>query len=178
MSTRSYICKENEDGTYTGVYCHSDGYPEHNGAILIDHYNSRDKVEALIKLGNLSYLQPKIEPDSNMPHSFDFDARQEGVTVAYGRDRGETEQEAHIISLQDLNIDPWIEYIYIYTKDNKWKYFETGELDKGIKDLETGLAELFKLMGIRRPENTYGFYTDANIAEIKAEQENEAGLEK
>lgn len=173
MSTRSYICKENEDGTYTGIYCHSDGYLEHNGAILIDGYNSRDRVEALLKLGNLSYLQPKLEPDPNFPHSFDFDKRQEGVTVAYGRDRGETGQEAQTIKLEDLNKDCWIEYSYIFTKDDKWKYFEYGELDKGLKDLESGLVELFKLMGIKRPENTYGFYTDKDIAAIKEEQKKE-----
>lgn len=173
MSTRSYICIEQQDGTYKGIYCHSDGYETHNGAILIDHYNNRERAEALLKLGNLSYLQPKLEPDPNYPHNFDFDERQEGVTVAYCRDRGETEQEAHPITLEDLDKDIWIEYIYVFTKDDKWKYFENGNLKNGLKDLEQSLKEIFNNMGIKRPIGEYGFFTESDIALIKAEQEKE-----
>lgn len=38
MSTRSFICVEQDDGSYKGVYCHSDGYLTYNGAMLLDHY--------------------------------------------------------------------------------------------------------------------------------------------
>ena len=41
MSTRSFICVEQDDGSYKGVYCHSDGYLTYNGAMLLDHYNSQ-----------------------------------------------------------------------------------------------------------------------------------------
>lgn len=170
MSTRSYICIEQEDGTYKGIYCHSDGYETHNGAILIDHYNSRERANALIKLGNLSYLQPKLEPDTNFPHSFDFDERQEGVTVAYGRDRGETEQESHAIMLEDLDKDVWIEYTYVFTKDDKWNYFEYGELKNGLKDLKQSLKKIFNNIGINRPIGEYGYFTESDISELKNNQ--------
>ena len=54
MSTRSYICIENEDKSISGIYCHSDGYLTYNGAMLLDHYSDREKVKELISLGDLS----------------------------------------------------------------------------------------------------------------------------
>ena len=63
MSTRSYICKENEDGTITGSYCHCDGYLTYNGAMLIDHYNTKERVDKLLSLGNMLKNWPKpIDP--------------------------------------------------------------------------------------------------------------------
>ncbi len=170
MSTRSYILKENDDGTYIGIYCHNDGYLSYNGAMLIDHYKNREKVEKLISLGNMSSLNIYLDPDPSKEHS--FDDRQEDVSVFYQRDRGEEGQEACNITLEELN-DPssWIEYCYIYTKDNKWSYFKCGELDKGLKDLEEGLNEEYKNLGFNRPEGYYGFYTEDDIKHRIYEEE-------
>lgn len=164
MSTRSYICKENEDGTYTGIYCHSDGYLTYNGAMLLDHYSSRERVEKLIGLGDLSILMPKIDPNPSKPHSFDYDKRQEDVCVFYGRDRGEDDTEARQVKLEDLDKpESWIEYIYIYSKDDKWKYFVGGCLDKGVKDLQEDLDKEYKDYGFPRPADFYGYFTDEEI---------------
>ena len=69
---------EQDDGSYKGVYCHSDGYLTYNGAMLLDHYNSREKADALIALGDLSLLCEKLYPDPDKPHGFDYDKRQPG----------------------------------------------------------------------------------------------------
>lgn len=45
MSTRSYIFKERDDGSYVGVCCHCGGYLTHNDAMLLDHYNSEKSVD-------------------------------------------------------------------------------------------------------------------------------------
>ncbi len=37
MATRSTIALEFADGTVEQVYCHWDGYLDHNGALLRDH---------------------------------------------------------------------------------------------------------------------------------------------
>ena len=37
MGTRSFIAQRVGD-EYVGVYCHWDGYLEHNGRILLEHY--------------------------------------------------------------------------------------------------------------------------------------------
>ena len=60
MSTRSNIVYDTGDSV-RAIYCHHDGYLDHNGRILFEHYNSEDKVEALIELGDFTSLKPTIE---------------------------------------------------------------------------------------------------------------------
>ena len=40
MGTRSLIGKQLKDGSILGVYCHYDGYPEFNGRILRDNFDT------------------------------------------------------------------------------------------------------------------------------------------
>jgi hypothetical protein len=49
MSTRSHICRKNEDGTYDIRYCHSDGYISWNGRALFDHFNTDEKVNTIFE---------------------------------------------------------------------------------------------------------------------------------
>jgi hypothetical protein len=57
MSTRSKIGILLSDGSVCGQYVHWDGYPEHNGAILVKDYTTRKQVSELIDLGDLSCLK-------------------------------------------------------------------------------------------------------------------------
>jgi len=171
MSTRSYICIETKENEYKGIYCHSDGYLTYNGAMLIDHYQDREKVEKLISLGNLSTLCEKVEPDPRFPHSFDYTERQSDVCVFYGRDRGESKQDAHPVTLKQLAEDPWIEYVYIYGLDDTWRYFEYEDINN-MTTVQEGLDKEFKQMGIDRPEGIYGYYTASDIATIKQAEAN------
>ena len=68
MSTRSRIAIELPDGKVKSIYCHNDGYLDHNGRILNNFYTDREKVRALIKLGDISSLSEEISPTG--PHSF------------------------------------------------------------------------------------------------------------
>ena len=137
LSTRSYICVKQDDGSYKGVYCHWDGYLTYNGAMLIDHYNSLEKANEILALGDISSLKENLYPDpAKGPHSFDYGKQQEGVTIAYGRDRGETGTEAKTVDLKTLQSDDsWIDYIYVF-EDGRWKYFEYGQLSEGLKDVD------------------------------------------
>ncbi len=54
MATRSRIGIELKDGSVLSAYHHWDGYPEWLGRILTTHYNSKDKVSALIDGGDMS----------------------------------------------------------------------------------------------------------------------------
>jgi hypothetical protein len=56
MGTRSTIALEFADGTVEQVYCHWDGYLEHNGKILQNHYMDPFKVKELLALGAFSSL--------------------------------------------------------------------------------------------------------------------------
>lgn len=86
MSTRSAIIERLADGSYRGIYCHFDGYEEGVGSQLLLHYRNPETVSRLIDLGDISILGERIDPIG--PHS--FDKREDGTTVAYERDRGET----------------------------------------------------------------------------------------
>ena len=50
MATRSAIGLKKIDGTIEAVYCHWDGYPAHNGKILMNHYPV-DKTQRLLAEG-------------------------------------------------------------------------------------------------------------------------------
>ncbi len=56
MGTRSRIGYELPDHTVVSVYCHYDGYVEHNGRVLVEHYTDRDAVKELIDGGSMSSL--------------------------------------------------------------------------------------------------------------------------
>ena len=92
MATRSTIAVKQADGTIKGIYCHWDGYPSHNGKILVEHYNTQELAEKLIAPGFLSSLAPSCDK----PAGHTFEEPVEGHSVYYGRDRGET------------NVDPFV----------------------------------------------------------------------
>ena len=54
MATRSRIGIELKDGSILSAYHHWDGYPEWLGRILNTHYNTKEKVAALIDGGDMS----------------------------------------------------------------------------------------------------------------------------
>ena len=98
MGTRSSIAIKTEDGI-KAIYCHWDGYVDHNGRLLKEFYNTTDKVKELIALGDLSTLGSMI----GQKHDFDSKYGPEpeldltgNWCLAYGRDRGETGTEAQI----------------------------------------------------------------------------------
>lgn len=81
MGTRSRIGVMHGD-VLKSVYCHWDGYLDHNGRILLEHYNSA-KANQLVALGDISSLGKDIG------EKHDFNAETQGWTTFYGRDRGE-----------------------------------------------------------------------------------------
>jgi hypothetical protein len=107
MATRSFICKSlpklYQNHTVVGVYCHYDGYPAGVGATLSTHYTTEARVDALLSLGSISRLHPRLVPDLDETHTFDNPAV--GVTVAYHRDRGEAMRETTFPSLDVMVSD-------------------------------------------------------------------------
>lgn len=174
MSTRSFIAKQTGADEYLTVYCHSDGYLTYNGALLLDCYNTPEQVDELLKLGDLSYLAESLHPNPDMPHAFDYDKRQSGVTVAYGRDRGDKDVAAVRMTMAQLD-DPnnWTEYVYIFTQENEWKYFAAGHSQDGLRDVAEDLEAEYGAYGIRRPQGYHGVITDSLVERIKAAENTE-----
>lgn len=101
MGTRSYIGLQIEEDEYLTIFCHYNGYPDDNGAILAEHYDKQEKVESLIQLGDLYFLRSKLEPNPDLPHN--HSTPQPNVTIAYNRDEGWSDCEAVHKTLDELN---------------------------------------------------------------------------
>ena len=138
MGTRSYIAKQIGDDQYLTIYCQLNGYPEDAGAALVKCYDTPEKVDALLALGDMYYLREKLAP---APGRHDFDVPQPGVTVAYQRDRGCSGWKATIKTFEELS--DWerdgVEYIYIYDTDGQWLYFPMGNPKAVLRNLKDDL---------------------------------------
>jgi len=102
MSTRGAIGMRQPDGSVRAVYVHHDAYVAGVGAILGGWYDSPEKVEALLDLGDLSSLGTTL-----------------AGTVAYHRDRGEVMRIAR--RYRDIDVyrrngtsDFEADYLYLY----------------------------------------------------------------
>ena len=114
MATRSHIGKKLENGTIKYIYCHWDGYPDHNGKILKEHYTNEAKVDALLELGSLSILGEEIGEQQDFDNR---DTHHAKWCLAYGRDRGENDVEAKTAeSISDMI---WQDYHYVWV-NGEW----------------------------------------------------------
>lgn len=127
MSTNASIGiyhKDTKQSTF--IYCHNDGYLEHLGVMLELYYNSPEKAQALIDLGDLSavYANPAPLIGTESEHSFDHPMN--NVTVAYHRDRDEDFHQEIFDGYKacDISNRLYTNYMYLY-KDNQW-YYSTG----------------------------------------------------
>jgi hypothetical protein len=142
MATRSTIALEFADGTVQQVYCHWDGYLDHNGRILLESYSDPFKLRDLIDQGDISSLGREIgvqRPFSN-PNTYGsdaykaFEAQYENQCVFYSRDRDEKDVSARKFKdIADYNANcQGEEYDYILcNRDGKaqWyvRYYDTQE---------------------------------------------------
>ena len=117
MSTRGAIGMQQPDGTVRAVYVHHDAYVAGVGAILGGWYETPEKVEAMLALGDLSSLGTTLAD-----------------TIAYHRDRGEVMR----IARSYRNIDAYrrngtsdfeADYLYLYDGGKWFVYGLPGELD-------------------------------------------------
>lgn len=135
MATRSRIGLMLEDGTIKHSYCHFDGYVSGVGYKLVKHYPDIEKVEELLSFGDMSYLSSKINPEGE--HS--FDKPEDDVTVFYGRDRGETDVDSVVTSMDELHSIKYsscIDYLYLFS-DGEWSVYDCLEKDcwKRVEEL-------------------------------------------
>ena len=133
MSTRVWIAKELDNGKYRSIYCHSDGYPSHTGMILLKHYDTEEKLDELLKLGDISIIGGILAPDPTKPHNRML--QQDGVTLAYGRDMGKKDVEARERSYSAITTGTNCDHTYIFTRDQKWMFIKLGEPKLEVKDL-------------------------------------------
>ena len=119
MGTRSNIAYKKSDGKIVSMYCHYDGYPQGNGVILSEHYNTKEKARGLVDNGYQSGLEETVEK-SNLRRVHE--------------DPPKTYHSFHAF-IMDINFD--IEWVYLF-KDGAWYYAETSliKLPNGSYDVE------------------------------------------
>jgi len=121
--------------TVRAVYCHWDGYLEHNGAILQKHYAQSPKVNNLIALGDLSSLRAEI----GVQHAFSqmelceadreaFEKQHGSSCTFYGRDRGEKDVGFKVFDTLKAAEEhyTWSDYFYCF-KYSKASDYQSGE---------------------------------------------------
>ena len=119
MGTRSAIGYKTPEGKVVAKYSHFDGYVAGVGRTLVEHYQEARKIAMMVGLGDQSFLAEEIFPKGE--HS--FNAPEEGVTVFYGRDRGEKDVDAQefetVGDFVDYYADAAAEYFYLYV-NGEW----------------------------------------------------------
>ena len=136
MATRSTIAKLGKDGIIKAVYCHSDGYLEHNGKVLNEYYKDENKVDELLAHGDISSLDQNI--GEKLPFNDYMLFHEKKQCRFYHRDRGEDlmfnefESEEEYVEWAKDSCNA--EYIYMFAfgawyvyDDNVGKFIELEE---------------------------------------------------
>ena len=130
MATRSVIAKLDEKGV-EAIYCHSDGYLEHTGKILDQHYQDEEKVDELLAQGDASII------DENIGEKIRFNDFKSRVTnkqcVFYARDRGEKYKQAEQLEDESALLKHAFEYydanvVYMYAFGSWYVYDNTDAI--------------------------------------------------
>ena len=112
MGTRSTIALEYADGTVGQIYCHWDGYLDHNGKILLNSYTDPFEVRELLDNGDMSVLDERV-----------------GGCEFY-KERGEDCPQRMYKDFADYRKNgEFEEYNYILRRDGKWYVEFYGEFD-------------------------------------------------
>ena len=138
MATRSRIAIEDQTGKVRSIYCHWDGYPSNNGRILLEHFQTQEKVESLIELGSISSLNKNVEIPEGVTHSFDNPA--DDVVVAYHRDRAEDLVILDHDSVKDFANSDIERYGYVFTAAGEWLFIDGNTDAREIVLLESALS--------------------------------------
>lgn len=147
MGTRSRIGIELKNRSVVSVYCHYDGYPEHNGKILQNLYTTREQVINLIDGGSMSSLHTshvwetkamrnesnEIITDSAGNWMYEPTRPEQPL---YHTERGEELNVEHTSKKEFLSGNSGEEYAYLFTLDNQWKCYKIGWGDTNTKEIQ------------------------------------------
>ena len=127
MGTRSAIGYQLPSGSINAVYCHWDGYPKHQVPILIEHYNSLEKVKALIKPGSMSSLRTDhtwVDSEVRDPQPlYHWERGNDGPWNATGSDYSDPPiTKATLKSAKKYWNDCDCEYMYVFIPDLGWNH--------------------------------------------------------
>lgn len=137
MATNGYIYVERDYDKFEGISLHWDGTLKHCGKKLLKYYNTIDKVNQLIGLGDLSQLGENIR-----------------TCVAYHRDNNRpwNENKPNVLTDDDFYyFCTDVSSIVFLFRNNKWyytdnnvraKYYKNNEMFKLLEMQECGLTTI------------------------------------
>lgn len=144
MATRSLIGRQLEDDYIEYIYCHWDGDPRTNGKTLFNYYNSSERVQELLKLGDLSILQKEIG------EQHDFRGKDHpDWCVAYHRDRDDPwkNTKARKIYLESYYLGRALksscDFVYLY-RNNEWLWMPRIKIKPYSEGQFSSLKDLFQ----------------------------------
>ena len=159
MSTRSLIGIK-RDGNITSIYCHFDGYLEGVGETLVNHYDTEEKIDALLEHGDMSCLGEDIKSCEFYKDRGEDDVDAQTLYEKDNRE-GDSVENRYYISGQHC----WADYVYLF-KDGKWYYaFECVDNEK-MKGLTISFTKETKESPILYLPPVWKLVTDG-IAEIE-----------
>lgn len=133
MATTSYIGVEIEPEVYKFIYCHYDGYLDHNGLILNEAYKDREMVEELVNGGDISSLgvnpyYVKYKEELSIEESINNDKEVIPAIIRYKPIEGE---DNYFILEGKQKLEEFLnDYggVYLYTLNDEWEYsgYETN----------------------------------------------------
>ena len=138
MGTRSRIGYELPDHSVVSVYCHWDGYVEHNGRILVEHYQDREAVKELIDGGSMSSLrttqtwESEIMKDDDNNYILDENGQTQYTHTRDAQPQYHTERGEEL-NVEHTSFDEFVsgdlggeEYAYLYDLNGNWKAYKIG----------------------------------------------------
>ena len=133
MATRAIIAKLDDKGV-KAIYNHSDGYLEHAGRILAEHYRDESKVDELIAQGDVSII------DENIGVKIDFNDYKTRYANKqckfYMRDRGEKYKQAEQLKdeteLIEFSNNCDVDFIYMFA----YGYWYVYDIDNNNQFVE------------------------------------------
>ena len=124
MGTRSRIGIQLQDNSVLSVYCHYDGYPEFNGRVLRDNYDTVEKVRELIDGGDMSCTWTNAGwNNETLPESGPLHYTARGESLESNAPR----YDESIFDFLDKKNNE--EYAYIWTVNNEWKCAKMNQFD-------------------------------------------------
>jgi hypothetical protein len=120
MATRGRIGLELADGSILSIYSHYDNYPEFVGLKLVEHFDTKEKVQELIDLGDISCLWTNA--------GWNNETLPETGPLPYST-RGEDCPPRLDANKYDYLADGE-EYAYIYTLNGEWVCYDMHQFEE------------------------------------------------
>jgi hypothetical protein len=119
MSTRGRLGIQLSDGSILSIYNHFDSYPEGLGVKLVEHFNTKEKVQELVDLGDISCIWTNL--------GFNQETLPETGPLPYSA-RGEDCPPRLDANKYDYLADGE-EYAYIFTLENTWICYDRHQFE-------------------------------------------------